>query len=842
MLRETTKTARRRGAAGAIALAAVTSTMSEARAWYFPEHAEETRLALVQYLPYTAVEAIQSAVDDARRCIADDSPGAKKDACKRFSGLPICPDIGLPFAGTSLASSVDGAAKYPELAWLTTEYATCIPFGALSALAADHAVNAEELAKLITEPQPRPEMQSLTVGGMVTGAGVMAWREFLAAAPLEFTRAFETRTPNGPGSPLLTTTMNRRKLTRDLDARLQLVDHDYVTRAAGSKSHFQNAEKTMSEIVSELKTVGNTDNALAQMLAHHLRSMALAIRAQPPAGRDKEMVPPSQEITNKRRLWRSEALLEHVLAVHFMQDAFSSGHMATEHALNDSTDRLQRHDYLCHHGLAAHRVLAQRSCPSIGPDGELDRGDLPYCWTAYGDGYLDIDNIPYVAEATARLQVQFALALDGSDSWETKIFGEPVVGREGECLFTPNDLRKHPVQHNICLAGEGRREQATKAIQRLASLLDPTPSWSYPAPGRTAGAQGTDSRPRHEHDLRKQIKIVSSAFEAVRALKSEIDALAARQPPMPLDSISCGAGDGAQTSAAELARELLGEPFRPCMADGDKSDMVRSDLGTDDDAQDPACDPHHHIRISYDVRLWRPLLVAWPGAQADVRTLEGRDSFGRGLAFQIGYGANGTWVIGSNNAGVFGLGGTVGLAYRADSLLPGRDNRAIVELNAGFAPTLVVGLPTTTTNSTTYATIAFAEVRAPVLPLLTLLAGYVTRSADAVDPVRIPAGIGIYGARTYVLVPATGSGVSAFKELGWDLEVAYVALGRDAIGRTASAGVAVAPELRLRIGSSPIVDRVTASICGLDNTACRSSSGRQVTLGLELAGGFSWFL
>ena len=64
---------------------------------------------------------------------------------------------------------------------------------------------------------------------------------------------------------------------------------------------------------------------------------------------------------------RTEALLEHAFAVHFVQDAFAAGHMGTEHGLDDTRSRLERHDFLNRNGIGATRALAAGKC---GVDGK----------------------------------------------------------------------------------------------------------------------------------------------------------------------------------------------------------------------------------------------------------------------------------------------------------------------------------------------------------------------------------------------------------------------------------------------------------------------------------------
>ncbi|WP_437304649.1 hypothetical protein [Sorangium sp. So ce388] len=821
--------------AAAFATAAFLVLYSPAsHAWFFPEHAEITRIALTKYAPAPVAEAIQHAVDVASECVQD--PYSKERRCIPYSSLPLCRSVALPFHAVPLAASPSEQRKTPRA--LTTPYATCISYGALPALAGDHATNIDELERLLRVEVPRAFLPELTVAGMVVGASVETWDDFRLSAPIEFTRIFEGSSPSSSGVVVTSTSLNRRKLIRDLDGRLLLVDHDYTSRAAGTKSHFQDAVTPIPELLRTLEVAGNTDNALNQMLAHHMRSIMLALKAREgetcrSPGKVKPCVTPEE-----RRVFTSQALLEHAFALHFMEDAFAAGHIATEHGFSDSTDRLQRHDYLSRRGLAVRRAFATQACQSTPRAGEL-----PYCWTAYGDGYLDGDTLPYVAEATARLQLQFALALKDKGWWKSKL-------RTGSCPFwseAPDIMKMTQAEADLTDVPGSSCE-----MWRVARMLDPIPSWTYSNEGQVGTLPS-----RNNHHYRAAM-VIAGAMEAMEHIKQTFVAAAPRQLDIA-HSISCGGDAGAQRAAAELARSLLGDPISPCCERKSELEFCKGKEGIATSYaysfyMEPSCrseanrdsaDPPQLRWVRYGdpaVSLWRPLLVVWPASQADIRTLDGRDSFGRGLAFQVGYGATMVSILGHENAGVFGLGVAAGLSYRADSLLPGRDNRAVLEVNVGLAPTLFVGMPYQADGSTRYATVAFTEVRSPIVPLATLLFGYLTRSADAVDPVKAPFGVGLFGVRAYGLVPSTASFGKGFDFLGWDMELAYVSLDRDQPNRTASVGVAMDPELRFRIGSSRAVDSiVSAGNAGMLQQPY-VKSGKQLTLSLEFAGGFSWFL
>lgn len=107
-----------------------------------------------------------------------------------------------------------------------------------------------------------------------------------------------------------------RDLVRVLDVASQLIDADYVSRAKDAKTHFHDGTSNMSTVVRRA-ALGDLDNALAQLLAHHARSMQLALRSRLESGKQRDRT-------------RAEALLEHAFALHFIEDGLAGGHVVTD--------------------------------------------------------------------------------------------------------------------------------------------------------------------------------------------------------------------------------------------------------------------------------------------------------------------------------------------------------------------------------------------------------------------------------------------------------------------------------------------------------------------------------
>jgi hypothetical protein len=331
-----------------------------AAAWIFPEHTELTRLGFERNLPEAAREELSAAM-----------------AAAREAGLRIC-------------EAIDPLDRVPEAG------RTCVPYSALPALAGDHANTSAELRTLIESGTAQKIVEAIA----------KPWREYLDYDALpETARLYRSRAwlwykwlPSSIDGTLDGAT--QRRFTRKLDLVLNAADIDYTDRSQGSRAHFQDSLTPISDLLHQLTSRGNVDNALGQVLAHHLRSLQLAAAAAKAEGPQA-----AQDLAN--------ALLEHAMALHFVQDAFAAGHMGTEARLAIDEEKLRRHDFLNRAGLSVQRTTLSSRCDIVSSaGGEVPSGpSASPCWVAYGDAYLDEFNARIVADATARIQMQFALAV-----------------------------------------------------------------------------------------------------------------------------------------------------------------------------------------------------------------------------------------------------------------------------------------------------------------------------------------------------------------------------------------------------------------------------------------------
>ncbi|XXY45728.1 hypothetical protein WME91_37580 [Sorangium sp. So ce269] len=253
---------------------------------------------------------------------------------------------------------------------------------------------------------------------------------------------------------------DRTDLVRDLDIYLLGVDGDYVDRAKQNVTHFQAAGEPLTRVAADLARRGRVDNALASSSATTCaRCSSRRTRGRGP-----------------RESLRRDALLEHAYALHFLQDAFAAGHaVITAKPRRDPEERIGTHDHFNRIGVSVTRALNAVPCPLLraGVNDARAPGLSP-CWETTGDGFLGVrpasqDRL-HAAEATARAQLQLAMALD--PRWV-----EPLL--EPAACSQP--------------APAPSRGARPRDVDLTMTLLDPTPAWSL-GPAQRSVPRARDGR------------------------------------------------------------------------------------------------------------------------------------------------------------------------------------------------------------------------------------------------------------------------------------------------------------------------------------------------------------
>lgn len=728
---------RSRRLAGLLVAAGVGLSTSPAAAWYFPEHTELTRVALQDYAPAFVTRVLSQLVDEAR------SGAFGAPAYRR-----LCPGV-----TTRLDKAVDADGH------------TCVPYGALAALAGDHANYGHELGTELAGPSDKgptiKPWRGLTVSYpreldpiavMLTEAAQSNWISFQSSAPRELVEVW-TVNRLGSAPPPLTKSLNPHDYVRTLDAALLILDPGYTSRARGAKTHFHDATASVADVLQQA-VAGDFDNALAQLMAHHLKSLQLAVESRnaPPA--------------NKHTL-RVAALFEHAFALHFMEDGLAGGHIATDPAVTVDERRAQRHDYFNRQGLAVRRSLLATPCdPSDEqtPSPRRSTGLSP-CWVAHGDGFATSTDRAYVAEAAARVQTEFALAL--LDDKEV-----------------PSELTGKPEDLPACKAwSSGQARPPFRCdVARAAFLLDPFPEWTRSASHGESEALG------------------AWAVDVVHRYRTAL-------APPPASGTTQNFGDelilfanagSALAQPGVLPPGIFGQAL--ISEEPSRTDPVWDDRG---------------------LRIVRPLLVAWPAAQSDVTTLAGADIFHRGWQAQIAVNAAFSYANPAHaNAATSvwaGVGGGIGFA--AQGVFPTRVNRTLVEANVGVAQGYYLA-----GSDVPFRSLGVIEVRAPVTSFAVYGAAWLFHSRRPLELLGEKMSWGLLGARIYATLGAPRPLLT-----GWDAEIANLYLGTPGSTNFSLSGITASElRIRLGWRSLDF-DRMHSMFDGVVFIAAELSSGFYTT-------------
>ncbi|MGE0324426.1 MAG: hypothetical protein AB7K71_07695 [Polyangiaceae bacterium] len=180
-----------------------------------------------------------------------------------------------------------------------TEFKHCVDLGMLAALAADHSCSAEDL---------RTTLKAAWLRGVVESAAI-SQREL---------RQAESRAAHIDA-------WNRSHLL------LQETDARYLGRAAKNEAHFLiprvSAQETLNEYVQRMSAKGQALNAVGLFSAYHATALDRA-RLEDPKG---------------------NVMLLEAMALHFLEDGFSAGHVIGSPRRNEF--RKGTHDHYCEAGV-----------------------------------------------------------------------------------------------------------------------------------------------------------------------------------------------------------------------------------------------------------------------------------------------------------------------------------------------------------------------------------------------------------------------------------------------------------------------------------------------------------
>lgn len=231
---------------------------------------------------------------------------------------------------------------------------TCVAFASWPAIAGDHSCSAQDMLDTVVEAPWILQVERISA----------KLKEQLAAA---------------------TRRDQQINAVRDSNLALQRADQDLVTRAADNSAHFLQARPDVSITPQDYGKLvlgsGAQFNALGTYAWYHLRAIEAAQRMA-----HGDLAP------DARAQAALVVLANEAFAVHFLEDAFASGHVAG--SWGNTAVRLGTHDYYNERGIEA-----------VTWKGEH--------YVALGDGYLDSQDEKRASAAVRDSLVQVLSALEG---------------------------------------------------------------------------------------------------------------------------------------------------------------------------------------------------------------------------------------------------------------------------------------------------------------------------------------------------------------------------------------------------------------------------------------------
>jgi len=265
---------------------------------------------------------------------------------------------------------------------------TCIDWAALSAIAGDHSCSSAQLLETATDSdwilkvarvaqQLKLNLADVPVlvpsDRLRLGSDMMAdAREMLAVRRNRAERANALRTA---------------------DTRMQRADAEYATRAAANNAHFLLARSTPGQTAQEYADrtllVGSEVNAIGIYAWFHLSALQKASR----------LANESLDAAERQALARA-MLFDEAFALHFLEDAFASGHVAG--TWGDASQRKGTHDYYNQNGLETFTWSGSSTSIVLMGDAHMREEDLS---TAASDVAISLGQVLDVASGHSTLNL-----------------------------------------------------------------------------------------------------------------------------------------------------------------------------------------------------------------------------------------------------------------------------------------------------------------------------------------------------------------------------------------------------------------------------------------------------
>lgn len=213
----------------------------------------------------------------------------------------------------------------------------CIDWAALTAIAGDHSCSSAQMLDTVTQSD-----WILTVADVAAQLKVDLKGIPIQAPPDQVALNADLL---GDAKKRLNAEANRAKRVnalRTADTRMQRADAEYATRAASNNAHFllarSRTDQTGDEYALETLEPGSEISALGVYTWFHLSALQKASRLA------------DEQLDDKQRQSLSlSVLFDEAFALHFLEDAFASGHVAG--TWGDASQRKGTHDFYNQNGL-----------------------------------------------------------------------------------------------------------------------------------------------------------------------------------------------------------------------------------------------------------------------------------------------------------------------------------------------------------------------------------------------------------------------------------------------------------------------------------------------------------
>jgi len=273
----------------------------------------------------------------------------------------------------------------------------CIDWAALAAIAGDHSCSSQQMLETVSSSnwiltvadvaaQLKVDLEDIPIEARADQVALNA--DLLDEAKLHL--ASEAARAD------------RINALRVADTRMQRADSEYATRAAANNAHFllarSRTDETGDEYANETLQPGSELSAMGVYAWFHLSALQKAGRLS------------RERLTDQQRqaLSRS-ALFDEAFALHFLQDAFASGHVAG--TWGDAAQRKGTHDFYNQNGLETFTWGGNNTSVVLMGDAHMRDEDANIAAAAVRDSLRQV-----LDEATGQSRYPLSYRPDASDA------------------------------------------------------------------------------------------------------------------------------------------------------------------------------------------------------------------------------------------------------------------------------------------------------------------------------------------------------------------------------------------------------------------------------------------